>query len=107
MSYTDDFDVYTKNIQYSAPYDDDGYPPLGQMRYRHVTVPRKQLLDILRKYKDNIDAFSVAKIVEKLTKNEYLTEEEWRKLGLHMSHGWEHYTYLKDRFVMGFRRPIS
>jgi len=107
MSFTADFKTYTENIQYSAPYDDDGYPPLGKMRYRHVIVPRKQLLDLLRKHNKDKDAFAVAKIVEKLTKDEYLTEEDWRGLGLQMSPGWEHYTYLKDRFTMGFRRPIS
>lgn len=37
-----------------------------------------------------------------------LTEQEWRKLGVMQSPGWEHYTiYPPEPFVLLFRRKIT
>ncbi|KAM7456206.1 hypothetical protein BLSTO_03038 [Blastocystis sp. subtype 1] len=45
---------------------------------------------------------------KRIPRGKLLSEPEWRELGIHMSHGWEHYCeYRPQSNVLLFRRPIG
>ena len=72
---------YPTEIEYSEKYFDDYY------EYRHVILPK----EIMKKIPHG-----------KTT----LSEEEWRKLGVNQSRGWNHYAvFLPEPHVLLFRRP--
>ncbi|XP_066932636.1 cyclin-dependent kinases regulatory subunit-like [Clytia hemisphaerica] len=71
-----------KNIYYSERYSDD------ENEYRHVIIPKE--------------------LIKKLPKDRYMTEEEWRALGIQQSPGWIHYMAHKpEPHVLMFKRPKS
>lgn len=73
---------FPEQIEYSDKYCDDTY------EYRHVMLTEA--------------AF------QKLPKDTLLSEIDWRRLGLQMSPGWEHYMIFKpEPYVLLFRRPLS
>ena len=69
-------------IYYSDHYYDSKY------EYRHVIIP--------------------ADLVARVPKDHLMSEMEWRRLGLQMSSGWEHYErYKPEPHVLLFRRPLT
>lgn len=73
---------YTSNICYSERYDD------GVYEYRHVILPHEVYMQAPR--------------------NRYMSEEEWRQLGVKQSKGWEHFLIHKSEpHVLIFRRPLQ
>jgi cyclin-dependent kinase regulatory subunit CKS1 len=81
---------YPDEIEYSDKYNDDVY------EYRHVILPKP-----------------VAKEMYKLYHNDnrqprLLNEEEWRRLGVTQSRGWDHYEIHKpEPHILLFRRPLG
>ncbi|XP_004206649.1 cyclin-dependent kinases regulatory subunit isoform X1 [Hydra vulgaris] len=68
------------NIYYSDRYADD------ENEYRHVIIPKE--------------------LAKKIPKDRYLTEEEWRSLGIQQSQGWIHYMHHKpEPHILMFKRP--
>lgn len=77
-----------KNIVYSERYCD------AENEYRHVILPS----DVFRTYREMQQG--------KTTK--FLNEEEWRKLGIQQSKGWQHYLIHKSEpHVLIFKRPLE
>ncbi|TNV75109.1 hypothetical protein FGO68_gene1649 [Halteria grandinella] len=79
---------FPDEVEYSEKYSDDQY------EYRHVflTFPMFQRL---QKEKEVIQG------------QRFLTEREWRTLGVQQSAGWEHYMVFKpEPYVLLFRRPL-
>mmetsp|Transcript_6538 Transcript_6538/g.15331 ORF Transcript_6538/g.15331 Transcript_6538/m.15331 type:complete len:97 (+) Transcript_6538:33-323(+) len=71
-----------RNIQYSEKYKDEIY------EYRHVILP--------------------SDVARACPKNQLLSEEEWRELGVQQSRGWEHYAVHKpEPHILLFRRPLG
>ena len=74
---------YPDEIEYSDKYTD------GVYEYRHVILPKEVMKRIPLKGK-------------------LLTEEEWRKLGIQQSRGWQHYEIHKpEPHILLFRRPLG
>lgn len=72
----------TKRITYSERYNDNDY------EYRHVILPKE--------------------ISREVPRYRFLTEEEWRKLGIQQSKGWIHYArHQPEPHVLLFRRPLT
>jgi len=70
-----------KNIYYSDRYQDE------ENEYRHVIVPKE--------------------MVKQLPTDRFLSEEEWRGLGIQQSQGWQHYMFHKpEPHILMFKRPI-
>lgn len=76
----------SNRIEYSECYYDDRY------EYRHVILPHETLEE--------------RRMVQKLARmNRYLSEGEWRAVGISMSSGWIHYGMFKpEPHVLLFRR---
>jgi len=71
-----------RNIQYSEKYFDEQY------EYRHVILPPE--------------------VAELLPKNQLLSEEQWRALGVQQSPGWIHYAiHSPEPHILLFRRPVT
>ncbi|KAF9974759.1 hypothetical protein BGZ73_001785 [Actinomortierella ambigua] len=89
--------IYRKlvqQIEYGSYYEDDLY------QYRHVILPKALMARVDRCFFD----------AEQPHLLRLLEEQEWRKLGLSMSYGWENYMrHEPEPHVMLFRRrkPIS
>ena len=68
-----------KNIYYSDRYADEEH------EYRHVILPKD--------------------LAKKIPKNRFLTEVEWRGLGVQQSQGWVHYMAHKpEPHILMFKR---
>jgi cyclin-dependent kinase regulatory subunit CKS1 len=77
---------YPEKIEYSNKYQDKVY------EYKHVLLPKE----------------TFEKMQENMQENTLLTEEEWRKMGLEMTRGWNHYTIHKpEPHILLFRRPLG
>mmetsp|Transcript_11680 Transcript_11680/g.25081 ORF Transcript_11680/g.25081 Transcript_11680/m.25081 type:complete len:99 (-) Transcript_11680:121-417(-) len=71
-----------RNIQYSEKYADDTY------EYRHVILP--------------------SEVARECAKDRLLSEDEWRRIGVQQSRGWEHYAIHKpEPHILLFRRPLG
>ncbi len=69
-------------IDYSDKYQD------GKYEYRHVIIPKDH--------------------AKSMPKNRTLSEDEWRKMGIQQSRGWEHYACHKpEPHILLFRRPLG
>merc|ERR1719159_1891238 len=76
--------AWTEETDYSEKYCDDVY------EYRRVTVPRSML-------QANV-----------IPQGRTMTEDEWRRQGITMSRGWEHYDHhAPEANVLLFRRVIG
>lgn len=74
--------VMEAEINYSDRYSDDNFT------YRHVILSG--------------DARA------KVPRRRLMTEEEWRKVGVQQSRGWEHYAiHRPEPWVLLFRRPLE
>lgn len=72
----------TSQIIYSAKYYDETH------EYRHVILPRS--------------------IARSLTRDHLMSETEWRRIGVQMSRGWEHYMWHRpEPHVLLFKRPLN
>lgn len=70
---------YPKEIEYSDKYSDECY------EFRHVMLPKH--------------------VYKQLSRNQILTENQWRGLGVQQSRGWEHYLIHKpEPHILLFRR---
>ncbi|BFZ02460.1 hypothetical protein BsWGS_05499 [Bradybaena similaris] len=70
-----------KQIYYSDKYTDDEY------EYRHVMLPKE--------------------ITKLVPKSHFMTEVEWRSIGVQQSHGWVHYMrHDPEPHVLLFRRKL-
>ena len=75
-------------VEYTKPYKDSTY------EYRHVHLPREVYMANLERLR------SVAH-------GEFLSEPEWRELGLQMSEGWQNYLHWRrEPLILLFRRPL-
>ena len=74
---------YLDNIEQSNKYYDDYY------EYKHLILPEA--------------------IYKKLGKErKLLTKDDWEKLGIELTNGWEHYLiYENEPHILLFRRPIG
>ena len=74
---------YPDNIEQSNKYYDDYY------EYKHLILPEA--------------------IYKKLGKErKLLTKDDWEKLGIELTNGWEHYLiYENEPHILLFRRPIG
>ena len=74
---------YPDEIEHSNKYHDEFY------EYKHVILPEKIFKELGKERK-------------------LLTKEEWIKLGIIQSNGWEHYLiYENEPHILLFRRPIG
>jgi len=73
---------YPDEIEYSEKYSDCLF------EYRHVILPKE--------------------IFKKIPKGKFLSENEWRSLGVQQSRGWVHYEIHKpEPHILLFRRPLG
>lgn len=76
----------SRRIEYSDRYEDDKY------EYRHVVLPHETLEE--RTF-----------VKELIAMDRFLSEKEWRMIGIEQSSGWCHYGFFAgEPFVMLFRR---
>ena len=74
---------YPDEIEHSNKYHDEFY------EYKHVILPEKIFKELGKERK-------------------LLTKEEWIKLGIIQSNGWEHYLiYENEPHILLFRRPLG
>jgi len=67
------------DMSYSEKYTDETF------EYRHVTIPKD--------------------LVKRMPKR-LMTEDEWRRLGVQQSRGWQHYLiHTPEPQILCFRRP--
>ncbi len=71
-----------RGIEYSEKYQDSTY------EYRHVVVPKD--------------------LASQLPRGRLVQEEEWRRLGVQQSKGWQNYAIHKpEQNILLFRRPLG
>jgi len=83
------YEEYVEKIHYSDRYSDD------EFEYRHVILPKQLLKMVPKDYFSPDDAGTLR----------LLAEDEWRKIGITQSLGWEHYeVHAPEPHVLLFRR---
>mmetsp|Transcript_91108 Transcript_91108/g.162160 ORF Transcript_91108/g.162160 Transcript_91108/m.162160 type:complete len:179 (+) Transcript_91108:67-603(+) len=80
---------YPNEIEYSEKYEDDDHV----YEYRHVILDKPAAQDMMR----------ISGPEKRL-----LEEDEWRRIGVRQSRGWQHYhIHRPEPHVLLFRRPVG